>query len=69
MTTKQKMAVWLGALAMLVVWYSTSARALEGSLSGGFQYSGKTIWTDQADLTEIARFPLSSPNPSFIIYL
>ena len=68
MTTKQKLAVWLGALAMLAVWYSTSADASEGNLPGGGAYSGKTIWTDQADLTEIARFPLGSTNPSFIIY-
>jgi hypothetical protein len=69
MTTKQKLAVWVGALAMLAAWYSTSVDASEGNLPGGGEFSGKTIWTDQADLTEIARFPLGSTNPAFIIYV
>jgi hypothetical protein len=53
----------------LAAWYSTSADASEGNLPGGGEFSGKTIWTDQADLTEIARFPLGSPNPSFTVYV
>jgi hypothetical protein len=58
-------------MAMLAMgaWPATEANAAEGNLPGGGQYSAKTIWTDVADLTEIARFPLSSSNPSFIVYV
>jgi hypothetical protein len=68
MTTKHKLAVWLGALAALAI-STASASAVEGKLPNGGAFSAKTIWTDQADLTEIARFPLRSTNPSFIVYV
>jgi hypothetical protein len=35
----------------------------------GFHQVGQTMWTDLEDKAEIARFPLGSTDPSFIIYV
>ena len=59
----------VAAAALLLSAADVSALEGRGLLGGGSEFSGKTIWTDKADLTEIARFPLRSKNPSFIIYL
>jgi hypothetical protein len=47
----------------------SEAAAVERTTREGFHQVGKTIWTSVYDLTEIARFPLESSSPSFIVYL
>jgi hypothetical protein len=61
---KRGMIVWL----LLSALASSGAAAVERTV-GGFQQVGKTMWTDLDNLTEVARFPLQSTDPAFIVYL
>lgn len=66
--TRMALALTVIISTAVIILPASEGAAGEGRV-GSSEYSGKTIWTNRSDLTEIARFPRGSKDPSFIVYL